>query len=606
MHINPAQVSIGELLSNRGTFTVPKYQRNYAWDENQIASFLKDLDLCRSARLADSEKPRHHFFGGIVTASAPVTGSTRQNNELIDGQQRLATFKMLMVQLRQAMLRLSHAAQQAGDAQVHEFLAGRATILADRYETFSEGMNMRIVKVPRVQLSVPDQPFYEALLRGANPPPQRKSHELLAGGFAAIGQHVDAALDGLADFAAKTAALEMIIQVVEMDWTVIHMAATERKDAYMLFQVLNDRGRSLTEGELLRASTLEAIEPVAPANVMEVVETSWDAILAGRNLDIRTGLQWVYASQVGDWPGRSTLLDDLTRNLFPPLAAEEPLTREQADEVAAAVASLEHDFDILGDIMGGEWPMPPHQAIRAWDKDRLRLLIVHLKQVDCLPLLIAASQLTPQHFSDIVQALERFCFRYSVMVDGPPLEAIAIYNRHAVEIRRAAAAFRPGALIDDLGELVERLAPDEVFRPRLEALHYPRSESRKPLKYFLMTLEHHCRWFDDGAQGRPLCRDRTRVLDFENSTIEHVYPEHAAQPNTDLEPYLDTLGNLTILGPEDNDAAGDKSFADKKGYFADSHSLMNRQIAAEADWTVEAILRRQERLVQMGLRVFKP
>lgn len=606
MHINPAQVSIGELLSNRGTFTVPKYQRNYAWDESQIASFLKDLDLCRSARLADPDKPRHHFFGGIVTASAPVTGSTRQNNELIDGQQRLATFLMLMVKLRQAMLRLSHAAQQAGDAQVHEFLAGRATILGDRYETFSEGMNMRIVKVPRVQLSVPDQPFYEALLHGANPQPQRKSHELLTSGFAAIGQHVDAAVDGLADFAAKTAALEMIVQVVEMDWTVIHMAATERKDAYMLFQVLNDRGRSLTEGELLRASTLEAIEPVAPANVMETVETAWDTILAGRSLDIRKGLQWVYASQVGDWPGHSTLLSDLTRNLFPPLATEDALTREQAGEVAAAVASLEHDFDILNDIMGGDWPMPAHQAIRAWDKDRLRLLIVHLKQVDCLPLLIAASQLTPQYFSAVVQALERFCFRYSVMVDGPPLEAIAIYNRHAVEIRRAAADFRLGALINDLGELVERLAPDEVFRPRLEALHYPRSESRKPLKYFLMTLEHHCRWFDDGAQGRPQCRDRTRVLDFENSTIEHIYPEHAAQPSVDLEPYLDTLGNLTILGPEDNDAAGDKSFADKKGYFAQSHSLLNREIAAEADWTVDTILKRQERLVQMGLRVFRP
>ena len=69
MHINPAQVSIGEMLSNRGTFEVPKYQRNYAWDESQIASFLKDLDLCRGARLADADKPRHHFFGGIVTTS---------------------------------------------------------------------------------------------------------------------------------------------------------------------------------------------------------------------------------------------------------------------------------------------------------------------------------------------------------------------------------------------------------------------------------------------------------------------------------------------------------------------------------------------------------
>jgi len=604
MHINSGQVSVGEMLSNRGTFIVPRYQRNYAWDDNQIASFLNDLDLCWNARAA--KEPRHHFFGGIVTANAPVPGSTRPNNELIDGQQRLATFLMLMVQLRQAMLRIAHAAEADGNGEMKTFLTTKAGLIGDRYESFSDTIAMKIVQIPRIQLSVPDHPFFEALLRGANPEPQRRSHELLATGFGAIAAHIETLLAACPDLTAKAEALETVMQVVEQDWTVIHMAASDRKDAYMLFQVLNDRGLSLTEGELLRASTLEAIEPVAPANVMEAVEASWDAILAGRNLDIRKGLQWVYASQVGDWPGRSTLLSDLTRNLFPPLVAEEPLTRDQADEIAAAVASLQHDFGILSDIMGGEWPMPTHQAIRAWDKDRLRLLVVHLKQVDCLPLLVAASQLTPQYFADVVQALERFCFRYSVIVDGPPLEAIAVYNQHAVSIRRAADDFRPGALIHDLGELVERLAPDEVFRPRLEALHYPRSESRKPLKYFLMTLEHHVRWFDDGAQGRPQCRDRTRVLDFENSTIEHIYPEHAVQPNADLEPYLDTLGNLTILGPEDNDAAGDKSFADKKGYFAQSHSLLNRQIAEEENWTVDALLRRQERLVQMGLRVFRP
>ncbi|TPK59099.1 DUF262 domain-containing protein [Mesorhizobium sp. B2-4-15] len=604
MHINSGQVSIGEMLSNRGTFEVPKYQRNYAWDESQIASFLKDLELCRSARAA--EEPRHHFFGGIVTASAPIAGSTRQNNELIDGQQRLATFMMLMVQLKQAMLRLALEAHAAGDADAHKFLTGKAAIIADRYETFSDSINMRIVPVPRVQLSVPDQPFFDAILRGTHPPGQRKSHELIAASFAAIGQHLAGILERLADFAAKARALETIMQIFEQDWTVIHMAATDRKDAYMLFQVLNDRGLNLTEGELLRASTLEAIEPAAPAHLMEAVEKSWDKILSGRNLDIRKGLQWVYASQVGDWPGRSTLLADLTRNLFPPLASEEPLTREQANDVAHSVDSLARDFGILEVILAGEWPMPQNQTIRAWDKDRLRLLVVHLRQFDCLPLLIASSLLAPQRFSEVVQALERFCFRYSVIVDGPPLEAIAIYNRHAVDIRRAPEAFRPGALIRDLRELVDRLAPDEVFRPRLEALHYPRSDSRKPLKYFLMTLEHHVRWFDDGAQGRPDCRDRTRVLDFENSTVEHIYPEHAAHPDAQLEPFLDTLGNLTLLSPEENDAAGDRSFADKKRYLAESHNTLNQQIAEQDAWTVEAVVRRQERLVSMGLSVFRP
>ena len=604
MQIHPQQVSVGEMLSSRGTIEVPKYQRNYAWDDSQVVSFLNDLDLCRMARNAN--KRRHHFFGGIVTAAAPVPGSTRQNNELIDGQQRLATFMMLIVQLKQGMLQLAIEAQATGNGNLHIFLTTKAGIIAERYETFRDTINMTVVPVPRIKMSGPDQSFFDALLRGDNPPMQRKSHRLLSAAFQRIGQHLFAVLTVIENLTTKAAVLETIMQVVEQDWTVIHMAANERKDAYMLYQVLNDRGLSLTEGELLRVSTLEAIEPVAPANVMEGVEKGWDSILSGHKLDIRKALHWAYASQVGDWPGRSTLLADLTRNLFPAVAAESALSRQQADEVAHSVALLERDFNVLGDMLGGDWPMPHHGTVRTWDKDRLRLLISHLQQHDCLPLLIAASLLPPQHFSEIVQALERFCFRYSVIVQAPPLEAIAIYNSHAVNIRRAPEDYRPRTLIRDLSELVGQRAPDDVFRDRLKELHYPRSESRKPLKYFLITLEHFALWFDAGAQGCPNCRDRTRVIDFENSTIEHIYAEHAREPDPQLEPYLDSLGNLAILGPEDNDAAGDKSFAEKKHYFAQSHSLLNRQIAEEAMWNVDTVLKRQARLVNMGMSVFRP
>ena len=60
--------------------------------------------------------------------------------------------------------------------------------------------------------------------------------------------------------------------------------------------------------------------------------------------------------------GVQTLLADLTRNLFPPLASEEPLTRVQADDVAASVASVQRDFKILDEVLAGEWPVVAHAA----------------------------------------------------------------------------------------------------------------------------------------------------------------------------------------------------------------------------------------------------
>jgi hypothetical protein len=220
-----------------------------------------------------------------------------------------------------------------------------------------------------------------------------------------------------------------------------------------------------------------------------------------------------------------------------------------------------------------------------------------------MPLLISATLLPPADFSEIVQALERFLFRY-VLTDGPYDKVIETLNKHAAEIRKDPRAFRSSSLMTDLRDLLALHAPDDVFQNRLHQLRYPRSESKKPLKYFLMTLEHYVRWFNEGANGRPVCRDKVRVLDFENGTIEHVYSENAAQPDIQLDQLLDSLGNLTFLSPSENDAAGAKSFAEKKHYLDTSASTLNREIAAEANWTAQVVRKRQERLIEMALRVF--
>ncbi|HEX8233344.1 MAG TPA: DUF262 domain-containing HNH endonuclease family protein [Caulobacteraceae bacterium] len=598
--IRPFHITFATLL-NGGTHQTPRYQRNYAWRAEEIAAFLKDLDLCRAARMAG--QPRHHFFGGVVTAVAPVQGSDRPNLEVIDGQQRLATVLMLINQLARAMEALAGRLNPP-DAGRSTFLTKTAELLRERYQVFEDTIEFNIVPVPRLDLSLPDRAYFASLLAGTLGAPQRKSHELLSAAFISLGAYLDAKLAEAVDDEARVGLLEALRLVFEKDWTIIHMKAENRRDAYMLFQTLNDRGRGLTEGELLRASTLEALEPIATAGEMAAVEASWNVILNGQDIDVGRALGSAYASQIGDAPGEATLLTDLQTVLFPMLTAE-PFTRTEADALIATVRALELDIATLTTIVRGEWPLPAHASVCGWDRDRLRLLIVHLQQYDCLPLLITAPLLAPAKFSQIVQILERFCFRYAVMVEGPRIEAAAVINRHAVEVRRDPAQYRPVTLEGDLRELLALHAPDDVFRDRLSSLRYPRAESRKPLKYFLMTLEHYVRWFDEGAQGRPVCRDLTRLLDFENTTIEHVYPENAEPPDATLEPLLDTLGNLTILSPDENIAAGDKTFDRKRPYFRRSTCTLNQQIGAVETWTVSVVETRQARLIDIALAVFR-
>lgn len=601
MHINPSHVSVAMFLGGALTFEVPRYQRHYAWKEKEIATFIRDLELSRAAR--ENRRPRDHFLGGVVTARAPIQGSTRQNLQVIDGQQRLATFMILILQLATAMSKLATGLENE-DAEVAKFLAARAKILRERYEAFQDAINMHVIHVPRLTLSVPDNDFFLALLRAEQPEATRRSHQLLRSAFDAIGDYFDGVVQGKATPPEKAQALDLVHEVLEQDWTLIHMGAESRTSAYMLYQVLNDRGVGLTEGELMRASTLEALEPHLPVQQMRLAEEAWDAMLAESAIEVRRALQWIFASHFGRSAGPATLLTEFQEAMFPMLR-DDGINADDAASLAKSVADLRDEFAKLERIADGEMPFEGANNVCTWERDRLRLLILHLKQGDCIPLLLAASLLSAGEFSEIVQILERFCFRYVLLAEGPRSESISIFDKHSLEIRRNPAAYNVASLTADLRSLVDLHASDEVFEARLRTFGYPRAESRKPLKYFLMTIEHFIRWYDEGAQGKPRCRDLLRIFDFENGTIEHVYAENSAQSDPALEPLLDTLGNLTFLSPAENDAAGAKPFEQKKLHLGKSTTELNRKIAAEADWTAAVVRRRHDRLIEIALKVFR-
>jgi hypothetical protein len=96
-----------------------------------------------------------------------------------------------------------------------------------------------------------------------------------------------------------------------------------------------------------------------------------------------------------------------------------------------------------------------------------------------------------------------------------------------------------------------------------------------------------------------------QVFDPSATTVEHVYPENAAPSDASLAPLLDTLGNLTLLGSSDNDAAGNKLFAVKKAIFEKSPLVLNQEIGKKGSWTDAVVKARQMDLEDVALKVFR-
>lgn len=241
MTIKPVHLTVGQLFGHSFIFRVPKYQRNYSWTIEEIDDFLKDLELCMKARgtqLPGSrghKAGRHHFFGGLVSVSSPVVGSARQNVEVIDGQQRLATFVMLVNKLRMTMSALAVQVDSRQPGALDRFLRDKAAALRDKYERYQDTIDLEMVEIARLELSKPDKTFFAELLAGHNPVAERRSHELLKTAYERVGRFLDDLISTGA-ITEKAARLALVDQVVEQDWTVIHMAASTRSEAYMLYQ----------------------------------------------------------------------------------------------------------------------------------------------------------------------------------------------------------------------------------------------------------------------------------------------------------------------------------------------------------------------------------
>src|SRR6202012_2540122 len=69
---------------------VPDYQREYVWSEREVTQLLEDIDDQRDS------KSEHSYFIGMVL----VTPSSPGHYEVIDGQQRLTTFFLLLCALK--------------------------------------------------------------------------------------------------------------------------------------------------------------------------------------------------------------------------------------------------------------------------------------------------------------------------------------------------------------------------------------------------------------------------------------------------------------------------------------------------------------------------
>ncbi len=586
------KMSIATLLYQKMPFVIPTYQRAYAWEDEEIDDFINDILKLHSNRLNGQQKAAGHFFGGIVTIN-------KEYYEVIDGQQRLATFMMMVSLVIKSLKDIIILAEKFKDDETKN--------KAEEYEreTRRDYFQYRDLEARqdrlRIRLSQADLNFYEQMVLGGKVDPTRDSHKRIRSAYTELQKSLFNPImekDLSLSTAEKLDRLLHLRNCILDDCYIIHIASSNKDEAYQLFTTLNDRGKSLSTGDLLRARSLELL--AEHDHLQPNVQQYWDGILTPKRQDIDHFLASYYPSHKGERASNRNIFDEFVRAFFD---FSYPVSQDNALIIEKRVLRMSKESTIFEKIKDGEWPYESPTA-STWNKDRLYRLMRILKHELSLPILMAAATCVDEKiFADLVVLLERFAFRY-VNMTGAHIGSLGDrYYKFSVKIREGI--FSLSELENDLKSLAQANAPDSIFEANLiTKLRYSEksSQQNRIIKHFLTTLEDYQEWLNTGASGKPRKKDQTTCFDLNQVTIEHIHPKSESVP-PDTADRRHSLGNLTILGPENSDL-GNKPFLSKVGAYAKSRIAMTRALSNLQEWTADAIESRQAELVRQALKIF--
>lgn len=210
------QTILGFFDSSQKKYVIPVYQRAYSWDKDNWSTLLEDLK-------EQTTGGNNYFFGNILME----TISEDKEYEIIDGQQRLTTLTILIRSLLD-VLKL-RAKQEVIDIDVN----------SKESLYFKNGGNKKIRPVEY------DRACYDNLIIEGNSSfetsttSQRKIKEAKVYFFKELGN-------------LSTDVLIQIINKIESS-QMTSIALEQKKDAALMFELQNNRGKDLTNMEKLKS-----------------------------------------------------------------------------------------------------------------------------------------------------------------------------------------------------------------------------------------------------------------------------------------------------------------------------------------------------------------
>lgn len=233
-------LSVHQLFGGPVQFKIPVYQRHYVWNkEEQWKPLWQDIKdkIAVNAKIEIASDLHRHFTGAIVIRHLPRRIGAVPQYEIIDGQQRLTTFQIILC----AIADVCHEAKlEDNQEQAEEYIQNRG-LLKDRH-------NPNRLRTPDEAYKViptrADRDSFKALI-DAN---VNRSQGTIRAAYDFFKREVRAYMR----MGDPRDQMTLLVETLIHSFGVAQILITSRADSEKIFESINARGRTINEFDHLR------------------------------------------------------------------------------------------------------------------------------------------------------------------------------------------------------------------------------------------------------------------------------------------------------------------------------------------------------------------
>ncbi len=586
-------------------YIVPDYQREYVWTDKEVHQLLEDI-----GEQIDAGTTREYFIGTVL-----VSPTDQKNHyEVIDGQQRLTTFFLLLCALkhlfqgepqRQMISGLISTSYVDSDGEVRTTLK-----LEPRYESAGE------VMAKLVELDAEPQTVRAGIQSAGIT--SFGSLENLVNAYSTLYRYLKDNYDDTAKLKKYWGYLANNVVFIQI--------STDVSSALKIFETINERGVGLNPMDLLKNLLFKQVKQAQ----FSLLKDEWKKITKPLEKEKEKPLRFLRYFLMANYVIKNKRGDAVVREdeiydwfIAKGNAALCDYEAKPFEFVRKVIRNVDHYLAFANGLGNDGKPSLAMDSLKRLTGGAFSLHYV---------LLLAAANLPKPLFDHFVAQLESFLFFY-IFTKTPTKDLERSFSQWADELRAIAETTDPVKQKVQLNTFVaDRFEKNMAGKSQELADALKRfslySMQQYRTRYLLARLTQHVEMAFSGLKTPGSLEPYIKL------EIEHILPDNpkaelratwaAENPNADYDDYKNRLGNLTLLEKPINIVAGNDFYKAKQAEYGKSGNYLTRSLVALTDvgqntsisrinakleafpgWNAASIERRHAMLIALAQDVWK-